>query len=387
MSRNKDYLDRKLNSMPKPDLSNSKKQTIHEALMKVEKPEEGKGLFTRVFAGAGGLVVIASLVAFVFMATLLTGDEERMGPEETEKPEPGDREVLEYYLIGESDNWSGEFYFYGEKFYWDDDGDVTSSAYYSDEIRLTYKGELVELATIEELEVSYQKPRGSNGSMRRTYEDYPPDSNEFTITGGGSGMNLIEDDTVHVTVKWGDMEESFEINKVTDVEEWEKRGFSLSILGDVIKNYITKEVGEARVAHAGMGVNEQEDWILEVMVTEMLDEELEKKVREMAGDLPVVFKIAEYTEEELWEKYHEIETIVYAEEGFSFEGFDFVDVGINPTANRVEIWIHPFTEENIQHVYDLFGEEMLEVVDSGPAHTIGTDEDITVEEEGDEEGS
>lgn len=371
--------------MPKPDLTDSKKQAIHEALMRVktEKTEDGKGLFHRIFAGVGGLAVIASLVAFVFMATLFTGDEERLGPEETDRPEPGETQVHEYYLIGESENWSGEYYFYGEQYYWDDNGKLARNSFYSDEIKLTYKGELVELSAIEELEISYEMPRGSSGAMHRTYDGNPPDSNEFTITGGGSGAFMIEGDTVQITVKWGELEESFEIATVGNVEDWGKRGFSLSIVGDVIKYIVSKEAGENVVTHAGLGVNEQEDWVLDVMVTEMLDEELEDKVRDMAGELPVVFKKAEYTEEELWEKYREIETIVSAEEGFSFEGFDFVDVGINPTANRVEIWIHPYTEENIKHVYDLFGEKMLQVVDSGPAHTIGTDEEKLEEDEDD----
>lgn len=123
------------------------------------------------------------------------------------------REVTEhrYLFTGEAEYWEAEFRYEADEVWGKDSDDVTT--YSSEEdytFKLTYKGELDDLSSMEELFYEYERGSTGKGSSLLTFED-PVSTKEFTSEGSGSGSIIREDMVITVKVKWYDHEESFEL--------------------------------------------------------------------------------------------------------------------------------------------------------------------------------
>jgi hypothetical protein len=116
-----------------------------------------------------------------------------------------------YLFTGEGEYWSAELEYEAEEV-WDKDADDVNT--YANEsgyiFTLTYKGDLEELAPMEQLEYQYEKGTVGSGSSSFTFDE-PVSDKKFTSRGGGSGAVMRGDMVVYVDVKWDEQEESFEL--------------------------------------------------------------------------------------------------------------------------------------------------------------------------------
>lgn len=105
----------------------------------------------------------------------------------------------QYVYEGESEHWEASF---------------TASkdgAAVTREFVLTYKGELEELAEIDQLRYSYDAGRFGSETGRDFGGD-PPSEKQFTSRDSGNGELLMSgDEVVEVHVRWGDKEETMEL--------------------------------------------------------------------------------------------------------------------------------------------------------------------------------
>lgn len=104
----------------------------------------------------------------------------------------------------------GEEYVYeGESKHWESYIKVSEAGgEKTEEFVVKYKGEVEELSNIEEIQYSYEASITS-GKATRTFGGESPTQKEFSF----SGSSLIgEDETIEVIVKWGDNEETMELN-------------------------------------------------------------------------------------------------------------------------------------------------------------------------------
>ncbi|MED4123790.1 hypothetical protein P4641_07325 [Halalkalibacterium halodurans] len=115
----------------------------------------------------------------------------------------------EYTFTGEGTYWQAEYVYEGTETREKEDGRTTYANEDSDEMRLTYKGSLDEIESIEKLEFSYVTSVGSGGGVREF--DAPPNDLTFTLSGGSTGAKVKKDEIIQVVVTWDDFEESFEL--------------------------------------------------------------------------------------------------------------------------------------------------------------------------------
>ncbi|MBP1969857.1 hypothetical protein J2Z83_001965 [Virgibacillus natechei] len=124
-----------------------------------------------------------------------------------------DEEVTEhrYLFTGGGDYWSAELEYEAEEVWGKDADDVNTYSSESDYVfKLTYKGELAELASMEQLDYKFTRGTTGEGISSITFDE-PVSDKEFTSRGGGTGAIMREDMIVNVEVNWDDNEESFEL--------------------------------------------------------------------------------------------------------------------------------------------------------------------------------
>ncbi|MFC4025498.1 hypothetical protein ACFOUV_17075 [Oceanobacillus longus] len=116
-----------------------------------------------------------------------------------------------YQFIGEGQYWEAELKYEAEEIREIDANNVNT---YSSEdeynFKLTYKGDLDELASMKKLDYEFKLGPTGGGSSSETFDE-PVSVKEFTSRGGGTGSIMREDIVVSVEVKWDDNEESFEL--------------------------------------------------------------------------------------------------------------------------------------------------------------------------------
>lgn len=92
-------------------------------------------------------------------------------------------------------------------------GTKTYSNDASYEFVLKYKGSLEDLSSLQKLEYSYQTDNSSGKRIQEFTE--PPSSVTFSSSGASKGgSKLTEDAVITVNVKWGDLEESFDLHNL-----------------------------------------------------------------------------------------------------------------------------------------------------------------------------
>lgn len=115
----------------------------------------------------------------------------------------------QYTFTGEGTYWQAEYVYEGTETRETEEGRTTYSNEDSDEMRLTYKGSLEEVESIEKLEFSYVTSVGSGSGVREF--DAPPNDLTFTMRSGSTGAKVKEEEIIQVVVTWDDFEESFEL--------------------------------------------------------------------------------------------------------------------------------------------------------------------------------
>lgn len=117
----------------------------------------------------------------------------------------------DYKFKGESEHWEAEYVYRGTEVWKKDNGERTYSNEDSYQFLLKYKGSLEELSSIRKLEYAH-KTNSSGGETTKEF-DGPPEELLFTASGASEGGTKInEDEVIQVNVKWGDLEESFELH-------------------------------------------------------------------------------------------------------------------------------------------------------------------------------
>ncbi len=117
----------------------------------------------------------------------------------------------DYKFKGESEHWEAEYVYSGTEVWRKDNGNRTYSNEGSYQFVLKYKGTLEELSSIRKLE--YAHKTNSSGGETTIEFDGPPEELLFTASGASKGgAKISEDEVIQVNVKWGDLEESFELH-------------------------------------------------------------------------------------------------------------------------------------------------------------------------------
>jgi hypothetical protein len=114
-----------------------------------------------------------------------------------------------YLFQGEGKYWSAELRYEAEEV-WGKDADNINTYENEDNytFKLTYKGDLDELASMKQLDYKFKLGPTGGGSISETFDE-PVTVKEFTSSGGGSGAIMGEQMVVDVEVEWDEYEESF----------------------------------------------------------------------------------------------------------------------------------------------------------------------------------
>lgn len=151
---------------------------------------------------------ITALIGFVLLAVVVTLVVDK---EETASKQD---DVIEhdYTFKGESKHWTAVFHVDGEEVFYEEEEVTKRDRKVESEFRLTYKGELDELASVKDIRYEYRTPRSSTGRSLRL-DDAPLREKVFT----DSGNTLVrEDEIIEVTVEWGDSTETFTLEAEQD---------------------------------------------------------------------------------------------------------------------------------------------------------------------------
>ncbi|MFF2501347.1 hypothetical protein [Peribacillus sp. NPDC058075] len=120
-----------------------------------------------------------------------------------------------YQFAGESEHWEAVYSYKGTEIWGKNDSkQTTHSSKDNYKLVLTYKGSLEELASIKNLEYTYETTT-SSGTKTEVYTE-PLDEKVFSMSGASENGAIIgEGEVIKVYVKWDDFEETFELhNKV-----------------------------------------------------------------------------------------------------------------------------------------------------------------------------
>ncbi len=133
----------------------------------------------------------------------------------------GEETTFDYTFTGEGEYWEAAYSFSGTKIWKEEDGVSTFySTDSSDELVISYKGDLTELSSLKLLEYSYETSVGGGAGEREF--DEPPTDVIFKLTGSATNAEMVsEDEVIQVNVKWDGNEESFELHNTSYEESYE----------------------------------------------------------------------------------------------------------------------------------------------------------------------
>ncbi|MCK0470661.1 hypothetical protein [Halalkalibacter sp. APA_J-10(15)] len=119
-----------------------------------------------------------------------------------------------YSFTGEGQYWNAEYIYEGTELWKEEDNRTSYSHESNDTFVLTFKGSLEEMQSIKRVDYSYETTTGGGGGSHE-FDESP---NEITLKSGsgGTGATIKENEIISVTVKWNDLEESFELVNKTE---------------------------------------------------------------------------------------------------------------------------------------------------------------------------
>src|SRR5699024_1556124 len=144
---------------------------------------------------------ITAIVGFVLLAIVVTL------AVDSENTESKNKDVMthDYTFTGESEHWRAVFEVEGEEVFHEEDEVLQREEKAQSEFRLTYKGSLDGLSSVNEMCYEYQTPTGSSETSL-IFNETQPDDTVFT---NFSDQLVRQSDVIEVTVEWGDSTESF----------------------------------------------------------------------------------------------------------------------------------------------------------------------------------
>lgn len=127
------------------------------------------------------------------------------------RPEPEEDIIvpIEYLFVGENESWKGEYQVTGSRTF---DGEDPSEfkGLFEYILTATYKGKGEDLADVKRLEILVK----SELKESRYRQDFPQDGRmetSYAITYRSQGLNILEDETIHVTITMDDKTEKLEL--------------------------------------------------------------------------------------------------------------------------------------------------------------------------------
>ncbi|MFA9560135.1 hypothetical protein ACERII_22730 [Evansella sp. AB-rgal1] len=391
----RDDVDEKLKNMPKPSVNVSKKKKIHNSLMNmdiqrsVKKPSFFRG---NDLKSLGGFVAIGALVLFVFVATLIVDNyrkgDEILGDIENEMDneievhqEEAKRTVYdevfglyiyEYLFKGESNHWEGEFYYFGEGV----SGDVSykvgnqtieAQGLHSYELKLTYKGESVDIQNVEELEIT-TSVKGDSKKWEQSTNNLQSDK-EYWISGigfdGRRGSIKENDEYIEITVKWGNQEETITLYS-SHLDEWEDRGPAVAHLQEIVSMYIDDSIDFMDLAYRTYHLHSENNTpYLVIASSEELEQSFKDTVLKLVDNkFDVEFRKVEFSRQQLFHTDVGLNKRLIEEKEYQSENFEIYFVREFTFENRVGIGIAPYTDQHAQELYDYLDTDDILVLDA-----------------------
>jgi hypothetical protein len=124
----------------------------------------------------------------------------------------GDITRNHFIFLGESEHWRGGLEASTYERFYDKEGSLCYDSIQNEQFSVTYKGELSDLASVKNIEVTCNYPDGED-TISKTYDDGPPDKKTIKSgTGGSEGGTVIKkDDIITMTVTVDGKTETMEL--------------------------------------------------------------------------------------------------------------------------------------------------------------------------------
>ena len=153
------------------------------------------------------------------------------------------------------------------------------------------------------------------------------------------------------------------------VMEWEEQGIDANHteVRNAVLDYIEQHIEPGVFASLHIDREERPLGILVYSFTEPISEEHQQAMRELVSEpAKIAFREVTYTEDELIEKQREVDAQV-----FELEDITVYHTSLDIIGNQIEIGVEEPTEEVVQKLHELFGEEMISVVQGMQATLLG----------------
>jgi len=136
-----------------------------------------------------------------------------------------------------------------------------------------------------------------------------------------------------------------------------------------IQEYIQKSIPSDIYASLHIDSDNNAEGIV-LSFTKELSKEQQNEILSLVDEpQKVEFRVVEFSEQELMKKQQEIDS---KQRVLEAEGIILRTTGINVYSNKIEIGIEPFDDKNIAKVYELFGDDMIEVVQGHEIQLLAT---------------
>ncbi|MUK89379.1 hypothetical protein GMD78_13505 [Ornithinibacillus sp. L9] len=183
-----------------------------------------------------------------------------------------------------------------------------------------------------------------------------------------------------------DMEDDF----LEKLEEWEEQGIDPNHTEVVltINDYIENNIDSNVFASLHIDREQRDLGVIVLSFTEEISAEHKSHIEGLLDEhAEIEFRTVDYTEEELIKKQQEIDLLELENEGISV-----VHTGVDVIANKVEVGIDPYNDEEAAVIYEKYGDEMITVVEGKQATILNGDNraetevnDVEIVEESEED--
>ncbi|MFC0473393.1 hypothetical protein ACFFHM_23525 [Halalkalibacter kiskunsagensis] len=158
--------------------------------------------------------------------------------------------------------------------------------------------------------------------------------------------------------------------------DWEESGIDSNHIEaiDTIRNYLDKHVDDQIFSSLHIDREERPFGIIVLSFTKELSIDKKQEIEALIEEpSEVEFRVVTYTEQELLEKQHKIDSAIFEKHVFNEEEITVYHTGINIITNKIEIGISPYNELTSQSAKNYFNSDMIEVVEGGEAVLLDTE--------------
>ncbi|UCZ52443.1 hypothetical protein LGQ02_16605 [Bacillus shivajii] len=191
------------------------------------------------------------------------------------------------------------------------------------------------------------------------------------------GITLLLSSMVSVNLVFANDEE---LDSFTEkLQDWEEEGIDSNHTEviEALRNYIFEQIDDDVFASLHIDREQRDLGVIVLSFTEEINDEHKEQLKSLAEDpAELVFRIVDYTEDELIEKQREIDL-----NAFEADGIEIHYTSVDVVGNTVEVGISPFNETNRQMIYDHHGSDMVNVVAGEKVMPFNEGESIVVEDQ------